>query len=77
MIMIMIMMMIMIMIMIMIIQLQGVHEANRRECEVESDPDDSIAGDSKDIKKSTVPVRRKKRETWDPWRLFVTRSQGL
>ena len=27
----------------------------------------SIVGDSKDTKKSTVLVRRNKRETWDPW----------
>ena len=30
-------------------------------------PENSIAGDSKDTKKSTVPVRRRKRETWDQW----------
>ena len=36
-----------------------------------------LLGDSKDTKESTVPVRRRKRETWDPCRLVVTRSQGL
>ena len=30
-------------------------------------PENSIVGDSKDTKKSTVLVRRKKRETWYPW----------
>ena len=30
-------------------------------------PENSIVGDSKDTKESTVPVRRRKRETWDPW----------
>ena len=48
-------------------QLLGVHEANRRECEVESYPENSIVGDSKNTKEITVPVRRRKRETWDPW----------
>ena len=33
----------------------------------ESDPENSIAGDSKDTKKSTVSGRRKKRDTCDPW----------
>ena len=41
-------------------------EANRRQREVGSYPENSIVGDSKDTKESTVPVRRK-RETWDPW----------
>ena len=27
----------------------------------------ALLGDSKDTKKSTVLVRRKERETWDPW----------
>ena len=27
----------------------------------------SIVGDSKDTKESTVSIRRRKRETWDPW----------
>ena len=35
-------------------------------------PENSI--DSKDTKKSTVFVRRKKRETWNPCLLVVTRS---
>ena len=39
--------------------------------------ENSIVGDSKVTKESTVPVRRRKRETWDPWWLVVTRSQGL
>ena len=30
-------------------------------------PENSIVGDSKDTKESTVPVRGRKRETWDPW----------
>ena len=37
----------------------------------------SISGDSKDTKESTVPVRRRRRETWDPWLLVATRSQRL
>ena len=41
-------------------------EANRRQREVGSYPENSIVGDSKDTKESTVPVRRK-RETWYPW----------
>ena len=46
-----------------------VHEANRREREVGSYPENSIVGDSKDSKESTVPliIRRWKREIWDPW----------
>ena len=52
---------------IIIIIIRTVHEANRREREVGSYPENSIVGDSKDTKKSTVPVRRRKRETWDPW----------
>ena len=36
------------------------HEANWREREVGSYPQNSIVGDSKDIKKSTVSVRRRK-----------------
>ena len=45
-----------------------VREANRCEREVGSYPEDSIVGDSKNTKESTVPVlRRRKRETWDPW----------
>ena len=43
-----------------------VHEANWRESEFGSDPENSIAGDSKDTKKSTVPVGNRKRETWEP-----------
>ena len=39
---------------------------NRRECEVGSFLENSIVGNSKDTKKSAVPVRRRKRETWDP-----------
>ena len=40
--------------------------------------ENSIAGHSKDTKKSTVPERRKKRETWDPfWLVVVTHSQRL
>ena len=38
---------------------------NRREREVGRYPENSIVGDSKDTKESTVPVRRRKRETWD------------
>ena len=45
--------------------LEPSHEANRREREVGSYPENSIVGDSKDTKESTVPVRRRKRETWD------------
>ena len=45
----------------------GVHEANRREREVGSYPENSFVGDSKDTKESAVPLRRRKRETWDPW----------
>ena len=37
------------------------------ESEFGSHPENSIAGDSKDTEKSTVSVRRRKRETWDPW----------
>ena len=37
------------------------------EGEVGSYLENSIVGDSKDTKESTVPVRRRKRETWDPW----------
>ena len=48
-------------------QLQGVHEANRRESEVGSYPENSIVGDSKDTKESTVRVSRRKRESWDLW----------
>ena len=44
-----------------------VHEANRRKREVGSYPENSIVVDSKDTKKSNVPVTRRKRETWDPW----------
>ena len=40
---------------------------NRREREVGSYPENSIVGDSKDTRESTVPVRRRKRVTWDPW----------
>ena len=40
---------------------------NRREREVGRYPENSIVGDSKDTKESTVPVRRRKRETWDRW----------
>ena len=41
---------------------------NRCEGEVGSYPENSlVAGDSKDTKESTIPVRRRKRETWDPW----------
>ena len=40
---------------------------NRCEGEVGSYPENSIVGDSKDTKESTIPVRRRKRETWDPW----------
>ena len=40
---------------------------NRREREVGSYPENSIVGDSKDNKEKTVPVRRRKREIWDPW----------
>ena len=36
---------------------------NRREREVGSYPENSIVADSKDTKESTVPVRRRKRET--------------
>ena len=43
------------------------NNANRREREVGSYPENSIVGDSKDTKESTVPVRGRKRETWDPW----------
>ena len=43
------------------------NNANRCEREVGSYPENSIVGDSKDTKESTVPVRRRKRETWDPW----------
>ena len=35
----------------------------RCEREVGSYPENSIVGDSKDIKESTVPVRRRRRET--------------
>ena len=45
----------------------GVHEVNRCEGEVGSYLENSIVGDSKDTKESTVPVRRRKRETWDSW----------
>ena len=34
---------------------------------LESYPENSTIGDSKDTKKSIVLVRRKKRGTWDPW----------
>ena len=44
----------------------GVHEENRREREVGSYPENSIVGDSKATKESTVPARRRKREIWDP-----------
>ena len=60
--------------MIIIIIIIIVHEANRSEREVGSYPENSIVGDSKDTKESTVPVRGRKRETWDPWLLVVTRS---
>ena len=40
---------------------------NRREPEVGSYPENIIVGDNKDTKEYTVPVRRRKRETWDPW----------
>ena len=40
---------------------------NRREREVGSYPENSIVGHSKDTKEKTVPVRRRKREIWDPW----------
>ena len=56
----------MIMIMIIIIT-KGVHDANRREREVASYPEESIVGDIKDTKESTEPVRRRKRESWDLW----------
>ena len=45
----------------------GVHEANRREREVGSYSENSIVGNSKDTKKRTALVRRRKRKTWDPW----------
>ena len=51
----------------MISQLEGVHEANRREREAGSYLENRIIGDSKDTKESTVRVRRRKRETWDRW----------
>ena len=35
--------------------------------EVGSYPENSIVGDSKDTRESTVFVRRRKRVTWDPW----------
>ena len=38
---------------------------NRRE--VGSYPEKNIVGDSKDTKESTVPVRGREGETWDPW----------
>ena len=47
--------MIMIMIMIMIIIVIIIY------------PENSTVGDSKDTKEGTVPVRRRKRETWDTW----------
>ena len=50
---------------------------NRRELEVRCYPENSIVRDSKDTKEITVPVRRRKRETWEPSRLVVTYSQGL
>ena len=40
---------------------------NRLEREVGSYPENSIVGDCKDTKESTIPVRRRKRETWDLW----------
>ena len=40
---------------------------NPRESEVGSYPENSIVGDSKDTKESTVPVSRRKRESWDLW----------
>ena len=43
------------------------HEANRRELEVGSYSENGIVGDSKDAKESTVPARRRRRETWSPW----------
>ena len=39
---------------------------NRRKREVGSYPENSTVGNSKDTKESSVPVRRRKRETWDP-----------
>ena len=42
------------------------YQTNRRECEVGRDPENSFAGNSKDTKESTIPARRRKRETWDP-----------
>ena len=49
----------------------------RCEAEVESYPENSIVGDSKDTKESTIHVRSRKRETWDLWLLVVTCSQRL
>ena len=49
------------------VNFKGVHEANRREREVGSYPENSVVGDSKDTKESTVPVRRRERGTWGPW----------
>ena len=43
------------------------NEYMKRIGEVGSYPENSIVGDSKDIKESTVLVRRRRRETWDPW----------
>ena len=38
-----------------------------RESEFGSHPENSIAGDSKDTNRCTVPGRRKKRGTCHPW----------
>ena len=38
------------------------HEANQREREVRSYPENSIVGDCKDTKESTVPKKKEKRD---------------
>ena len=58
---------IIIIIKIVIIMIIIIITTNSRESEFRSNPENSIAGDRKDTKKSTVPVRGRKRETWDPW----------
>ena len=44
-------------------QLKGEHEAKQHEGEVVNYPENSIVGGRKDTEKSTVLVKRKKRET--------------
>ena len=45
----------------------GAVSVNFKEYMKRIDVPNSIVGDSKDTKKSTVPVRRRKTKTWDPW----------